>query len=251
MDFSLKMTAEELGKEFGMIAEGLDAEIQAAVANIAHSTHSAIIARLQADSHSAKNRQDYLRGLNINRLGDDAWLISLDGEWANKLEEGYEPYSMPKVLLKSNKVVQIGSRAGQPWARTAKAGHKYAAVPFEHKPFSKEPALGDLAKDLKKLTAKNMAGVEQRITKRFKDLEGNVVTGKVAVVEKANNPNFEGLVKYQHQYENTVQSTYMTFRMISENSTGWQHPGADGYHYFKEAEAYVEKELENIINSLF
>lgn len=251
-DISFKLIAESLGKSLENLAPQVENEINQAVENLANATYAAMIAKIQSMGMDPKNRQDYLRALEFNKLGEGTWLIYLNGDWATQLEEGIKPYSIKEQLLKSTKTVQVGSRAGQPWVRTSKTGNRYAAVPFEHKPFSGEKVSGDLAADIKKLTARNQSGKMQSLTKTFKDLDGKPLVGKVAVTGKnAANPKLSNLTKYQFvSKKGAVSSIYMTYRMVSDSSSGWQHPGTPGYGIFKEAEAYVQSELENIVKTL-
>lgn len=250
-DLSLKLIADQLGKSLENLAPQVEAEINQAVENLANATYASMIAKIQSMGLDPKNRQDYLRALEFQKLGEGTWIIFLNGDWATQLEEGIKPYSIKEKLLASTKTVQVGSRAGEPWVRKSKTGNRYAAVPFEHKPFSGEKS-GDLAADIKKLTARNSAGKLQPLTKIFKDLEGKPLVGKVAVTGKNDkNPNLSNLTKYQFvSSKGAVSSIYMTYRMVSDSSSGWQHPGTAGYGIFKEAEAYVQDELENIIKTL-
>lgn len=249
-DFSIKLIADELGKSLENLAPQVEQELNDAVANLASAAHASLVARVQGMSMDPKNRQDYLRALKLQKIDDENWLIFLDGQWPKKLEEGFDGYDMKQKLLSSEKTVQVGSRAGEPWVRQGKKG-KYAAVPFEHKPLSSEGMAGNLADDIKKLMAKNRQGQEQSILETFNDANGKPIAGKVATVKQSDNPNLKGLTKYQHVSDSgKVSSVYMTFRMISEHSSGWQHPGFKGYQLFKEAEEYVQNELENIVKTL-
>ena len=186
-DFSLKIKAKQLGKSMDDLDQAVEAELREAVKNVAVAAHNTMVAQIQSMQMDPKNRQDYLRGLQITPLDDENYLIYLDGAWANKLEQGFEGYDMKEVLLRSDKTVEVGSRAGEPWVRQGTKG-KFAAVPFEHKPFSGEKFnSGDLATEIKKMTAMNMAGQKQKLTKTFKDLSGNPMSGKVATVREAQN----------------------------------------------------------------
>lgn len=250
-DISFKIRAEALGKDIENLAPRVEEEINQAVKNLAHAAYTAMTAKIQQMSMNEKNRKDYLRALQFSDLGDDAYLIHLDGEWANKLEQGFGPYSIRDVLLKSTKNVAVGSRAGQPWVRTAKDGHKWAVVPFEHKPHAGKT--GDLASDIKNLMAKGKNGAVQPLSQTFKDAEGKPMSGKVATVSKADAPNanLAGLTKYQYVHPSgKVSSVYMTFRAVSEKGKDWIHPGHKGYQLFKEAQEFVEKEMDNIIQTL-
>lgn len=248
-DISFKIRAEALGKSMENLAPQVEEEINQAVKNLAHAAYTAMTAKIQSMAMNEKNRKDYLKSLQFKDLGDDSYLIFLEGDWANKLEQGYGSYSIREVLLKSKKIVQVGKRAGEPWVRTAKDGHKYAAVPFEHKPHSNPT--GDLGKDIKNLTGTGINGVKQRIDKVFKNAEGNPLSGKVATVSGAENSRLEGLTKYQYVHPSgKVSSVYMTYRMVSENGKDWIHPGHKGYQLFKEAEKFVEEQMDQIINTL-
>jgi hypothetical protein len=250
-DIVLKLRAEALGKTIKNLSLAVETEINDAVRNLAVQAHNAMVARLQGMSANTKNQQDYLKNLKLDDLGDNSYLIHLDGDWANKLESGFGPYSIRDQLLKSQKVVQVGPRAGQPWVREAKDGHKWAVVPFEHKPHANPT--GDLGSTLKGLMAKGTNGVVQPLSKTFKDIDGNAISGKVATLGAADTDkaNLKGLVKYQHvSLSGKVSSLYVTYRAVSENGKDWQHPGFSGYKLFEEAQKYVESEIDNIINTL-
>ncbi len=247
MDISLKITAEKLGKSLENLSEQVEEELNDAVKNVASSAYATAIAKAQNMRMGDASRQDYIKGLSLTDMGDNSYLISLEGDWANQLEEGISPYNMKEKLLASKKRVSVGSRAGEPWVQTSKQGNRFAHVPFEHKPFAKNPLTGKLESDILKMTAKNRQGKVQKLTEIFKDDFGKPIVGKVARIE-SDNANLNNLVKYQHVYPSgTVQSIYMTFRTISDSSGGWQHKGTKGLHIFKELEEYVQAELENIV----
>lgn len=247
-DISFKVKAEALGKQLENISNLVEEEINEAVKNLAHAAYANITAKLQQMNVNSNNRKDYLKGLDFEDIGDDSYLITLDGDWANKLEKGFGAYSIRDVLLKSSKIVGVGKRSGEPWVRKAKDGHKYAAVPFEHK---RSNPTGDLAKDIKNLMGTGISGAVQPISKIFKNPDDKPIHGKVATVKDAENPRLKGLVKYQYVHESgRVSSLYMTYRMVSENGKDWTHPGFHGYHLFKEAQDFVEKEMDNIIKTL-
>jgi hypothetical protein len=230
------------------LAPQVEEEINMAVKNLADAAYAAMVSQVQNMNLDPKNRKEYLSSLKFHKLGNDAYVIVLDSDFANKLEDGFGAYSIRDALLKSTKMVGVGSRAGQPWVRRAKDGHKYAAVPMQKRPTGGGKA-GDLAEEIKKLYAKNMKGESQKLTKIFKDIDGNPIRGKAAVANGEG--NLAGLTKFQSvSAAGKVSSLYMTFRMISETGKDWMSPGKKGYHLFKKAEEFVEKEMDNIISTL-
>jgi hypothetical protein len=251
-DISLKIRAEALGKTLENLAPLVEEEINAAVRNLAHAAYSAMANRIQQMQIGDESRKNYLKALKFQDLGQDSYLIYLDGEWANKLEKGFGSYSIREQLLKSQKTVGVGSRAGEPWVQKSKDGHKFAHVPFEHR--ATPAPTGDLAQDIRKMMARGRNGTVQELGKVFKDASGNPMEGKVATVQKgdAGAPNLEGMTKYQyvHPKSGRVSSVYMTYRTVSEHGKDWVHPGHKGYQLFQEAEKFVEQEMDNIIKTL-
>lgn len=248
-DISLKLRAEALGKSLEKIAPLVEEELNQAVKDLANAAYTAMVSQVQSMNLDPKNRAEYLKGLKFSKLGNDSFLITLDSEWANKLENGFGGYSIRDAMLKSTKTVQVGSRAGEPWVRKAKDGHKYAAVPMQKRPYGGGTA-GDLGEEIKKLYALGTNNKVQKITKIFKDVDGNPIRGKVATVQgnEGVNPQLQGLTKFQSVSQSgKVSSIYMTFRMVSETGKDWVSPGKKGYHLFKKAQDFVEKEMDNII----
>lgn len=247
-DFNLKIRAEELGKALAGIGDQLEEELNGAVADLAHGAYAKISADIQQKVSNDEFRKEYLQGLQINEIGNGAWLISLDGEWPNKLENGYPGYDMKQTLLSSTKNVSVGKNAGQPWVRRNAEQQKYAHVPMQIQPTSKV-AKKDLAEDIQKVMGQVGDSRRQRITKIFRDQSGNVI--KEPIRGASDNPLLDGITKYQKESKSgQVSSFYINYRTISENSSGWRHPGHDGYDFFAEAEEWVESELDNIIETL-
>lgn len=247
----IEIKAEELGLAIENLAEELVNEFQEAIKQTANAAYANIIA--DAQTKLGRTRQDYLKGLKFDNLGNNNYLISLDGEWPNKIEDGYPSYDMKSTLLNSDAKVSQGSRSGLPWVQEGKNG-KYAHVPFEQKPFSKAPQANDLGAAIKQLETYNMQGRKQKFTKIFRDPSGKALSGKVASVGDTGIPNLDGITKFQQvstskSGKETVSSVYMTWRTISENSSGWTHPGYSGLNAFQAAEMWVEKEIENILKN--
>lgn len=254
-DINVKIRAAALGKSLENLAADVQEEFDSAIRDTANAAYASIVAKAQQELNST--RQDYLRGLNFEDLGNNTYLIVLEGDFANALEKGYSGFDVREGMLNSEKIVGVGPRSGQPWVQTGKDGKKFAHVPFEHRPHSKAPQAADLNQAIKKLTAMNRSGMEQKLTKVFKDASGKPLEGRVASVKKVDGfPQLDGIAKYQKIYKNestgkeTVQSIYMTFRTVSENGDSWRHPGFAGLHAFDEAEKWVEEQIDNIIKVL-
>lgn len=250
--FDLQDSLDKVSKNLENLPLAIEAEFNQAVKDIAYAAYASIMAKAQAELNST--RQDYLKGLDITDLGDNSYLISLDGIWANKIEDGFASYDLTEVLLRSNKIVDVGRRTGYPWVQEAKDGHKYAYVPMQRNPHSKAPKNADMAAAIREMTAMNAKGRKQKLTATFKDALGNPLEGKVAM-GKSTDPRLDNLVKYQKAYTNdkgkqTTQSIYINYRCVSENGKSWIHPGYKGLLAFQAAEQEIEQQLNNIVRVL-
>lgn len=259
-DINVKLRAEELGRSLEGLAGAIEEEFQSAVKNATYGAYAKIIAAAQETLNST--RQDYLKGLTIEELGPNQYLINLNGSFPNALEAGWAAYDMRASMLKSQKTVEVGSRAGLPWVQKGKKGQKYAHVPFEHKPFAKggNANASDMGALIRGMEATNRSGQRQKLTKIFKDASGNPLEGKVAQMNNfsgtdKNSKNLEGLVKFQKVYKNetsgksTVQSVYMTWRTVSENGDPWMRPANPGLHAFEQAEKWLDSQIDDIIKA--
>lgn len=263
-EFILKFETADLRKQIELKGDELVGQIQEAVRDVALAAYAHIVSRAQKDLN--KTRLDYLKGLKFDTLGDDTYLIYLDGKFPNAIEDGWAPFPMKEHLLGSKKIVNVGSRAGEPWVQKTKDGKRFAHVPLEQKPYAKTEGASDMASLLKNLKVENSRGRLQKMTSIFKDDSGNPVQGRAATyrisaADKAKGlgiKGLEGVTKYQKTYENphtgkkTTQSIYLLFRTVSDRSpaSAWYNKGFSGLNAFKEAEAIVERELDNILKSL-
>ena len=199
-------------------------EVDFAVKDLAHSAFATIQSQAHEKLHSTKN--DYLSGLKLEEVGENSYIIYLEGDWANSLEDGFNGFDIAKGILAS------------PKAKTAQAGHKYQNVPLP----PQKPQGGTMSDALKGLKGVNtVSGIEQRLTKVFKDPAGNPMQGKVAVSTTG------GITKYQRQHPKSIQSIYIAYRTVSEKGKEWLHPGFEGIKAFEEAEKQLVKNIEQIV----
>ncbi|MCG3175353.1 MAG: hypothetical protein MOGMAGMI_00282 [Candidatus Omnitrophica bacterium] len=246
-EIKISLIADKLQKRLENISTQLESELNQAIGDLAKVAYGNLIAQVQASKMNPKNRSDYLRGLSFEALNEHEFVITLNGEWANKLESGFPSYDMKERMLSSDKIVQVGSRAGQPWVQQGVNG-KFAHIPLQKRPST--PQKGDLASELHALKAKNSQGRLQRLTKIFKDELGRPISGKVATISDQDS-QLRGLTKYQNVSDKgAVSSIYMMYRTISEKSLGWKHPGFEGHHFFDKIKNEIESELESILKNL-
>lgn len=240
----LKISSKEAQKKIEEALKDKSAKVEAvldqAIKDLAHSAYATIQAKAQKELSST--RQDYLKGLSFEKLGDNSYMISLEGDWAAALEDGFASFDITEKMLASSKKVGVGARSGEPWVQTNKQGKKFAHVPLS----PERPKGSSLSESLKGVTAMNYRGIQQEITRIFKDDKGNVLQGKVAYADE------EGITKYQKSYQDKkgkmrTQSVYIAYRTVSENGKRWMHPGYKGLKAFEDAERQLLKNLDQII----
>jgi len=92
-DLNVSIIADKLGKDLENASESVQAEVNTAIKDLAHSAHASIVARVQSMKMSENNRRDYLRALKFITISENTYLIFLEGDWPNKLEEGFPGYN--------------------------------------------------------------------------------------------------------------------------------------------------------------
>ena len=235
MDINFRLRAEELGKSFEGISQEVEATLNTAIAQLAQATYSEGIRLAQQRLKTSK--QDYIRSLNLYDIGSNIYVISLTGDQANYIEDGFQGFDQKPGLLNG------------PKAKISKKGTIYNTIPFTHNPYSKAP-LNDkgtqLRSDLLKVIQAN------NLDKIIKDASGTPKQGIVARLKNTGVRNLEGLVKIQKTYDKATQSRYVSFRRVSENSpsTSWIHPGYKGARIFDDLDKYVEDQVDVIINAI-
>lgn len=255
--FDIGDALKKLGRELDVLAPRVEAEFQDAIKDLAYAAYASVVS--EAQSKLDTTRQDYLKGLKFEELGDHTYLIMLEGNLPNKIEQGWGPFDMTPGLLGSQKHVSVGPRAGEAWVQHTKAtketpSHRFAHVPIQHNPNSAAAQKNDLAESIKAMTARNARGRKQKLTSIFKGLDGAPLQGKVAV-GTSDNPLTDQLVKYQQvskaaNGKDVVSSVYITYRTVSDAGKPWIHPGFDGVHAFDHLERDLDRQITEIIKAL-
>lgn len=256
-DLNINIRAEQLGIDLERAGDAAIKEAQNSVAEAVEAAFASIVAKVQAKLKST--REEYLKGLKIDKIGPFAWVIYLEGDFANSLESGKGSFDMKPGMLASTKTVEVGKRAGQPWVKKGKDGHRYASVPMDHNPNATgndyAQHLGGIIKNFK---APNSAtGMQQKLTSVFKDRAGNPLEGQVANVSGHGIKDLENLIKYQKVYtsqkgKKMTSSIYRTYRVVSDNSKdgSWIHPGFAAIRAFDEAQKMLETEIDSILKKV-
>lgn len=235
-----------------------------AVRKLTLATHTHILEQVQNKLHSS--RQKYIDALSYKQISQDTWMIDLDPS-AFFIEDGLPSnWEMIDALLgqgRPNKSRLQGTPKGQ--VKTAKDGHKYRAIPFEHSkgPTSQTPfqqSLTDMVKSSMKQQKipwgpieKDASGAPKLGLLHSFDVHK---TSKGAVpVSKQGTSLLAGVRVYQRQVQDkqgkpVVKKAVMTFRIVSEKQKGtgaWVHPGLEGRKFMDEAYEWALRQWSEVI----
>lgn len=234
-NINITMKLEDLGKDIDQLADATKESIQLAISQLATAAYSEAIRKAQERLKTSK--QDYINALDFEKLGDNIYVISLKGDHANAIEDGYGTFDMKPGLING------------PKSKVSAKGTRYNTVPFYHRPSSRSP-LGARQEELR--TALRDVIAKHKLSKIVKDKAGVPMQGIVARIKNTGVKDLDGLVKIQKTYEKKTESYYMTFRRVSSNSdpTKWIHPGFEGVHIFDYLEKYIDVEVDRILAAI-
>ena len=212
----------------------------------------------------------YIDGIQpVEWRSNEVAVISLVGLLPNLLEQGMKTTDMHDTLLGPN---VPSAPVGQKGKHPRKDGGFYRAIPFRHytpgsgahgqtmssifeKLLGKEGA-AQLGKDAYRAAKKLKGSLTDPYTKKTSWGErldtANIKAAKTR--EKVFIPKLkpyhavdplQGMVKMQKKYEKKTQSSYMTFRTITDgpSSSPWIRQGTPGKHLAQEVSEYVSTRL--------
>lgn len=184
----------------------------------------------------------YLKSIQIKQLDATHWEIFSDAPYASAIEHGTGPYDMKQALQTSARV------------RRTKSGKRYLIIPFRWGTpgtvtFGKNVMPNDkvyqLLKDMQPSSVKSVYQRESGnypgrmiAARKYKwgDRLGHVQ--RYAGIDNVTASRMAGMVKFQSNLAGiggNKHTKYLTFRVMSENSTGWIRPAQPGKFPAKQA----------------
>jgi hypothetical protein len=177
--------------------------------------------------------------------------IALVGWLANAVETGWPLTNLRETLLRNSR---SGTGGG---VKISAAGNRYRSIPFRHgTPGSSGQAGAPMGQRYGPQGGASFAhaaagqmdrGQAAQLGKRIYDMAKRLKPGQQ--MPKGHAPLlapwhrtdlFAGMRKTRKTYGKTTQSTYQTFRTISEaNPTGWIHPGIQGRQLAPQVEEHI------------
>ena len=185
----------------------------------------------------------YLKSIQLRQIDDTHWELFSDAPYASAIERGTGPYDLKQILQTSARV------------RRTKAGKRYLIIPFRHGTgtgsgkgigFGRQVMPPEVYAVAKHLMPSRVTGMGQRESGNYpgrmipqarykwggrltrQDI-ARAAPGLPAKLAK----RFEGMVRFDNP--GGRHSSYLTFRVMSENSSGWIRPAQPGKYPAKHA----------------
>lgn len=252
-----------------VLAQLAQPEVDAILSGIAAGARDKWVQLGQADNGVGSHlKYDYVDAIQEVEKKPGLAVVALVGETAHLLENGAGQTDLRSTLLGPNvPVAPRGSRG----KHLAKKGGYYRSIPFRHmtpgtksNPRTKASglamgaayaaSLGQAeAKQLGKAVYKAAKSLQATLTnpynqktswgERLPEGVGGAypLTNSVGYTHKTD--IYAGMVRQEKTYKSATQSSYTTFRTISENVTdgSWIRRPIPARHYAKQVSEYVEK----------
>lgn len=220
----------------GVLASQIEQAVQASVSSTLMATKSRWEQEVQQRLRTTQ--LDYLLGLNADNSLEfpDPYtgILTLRGKWPNMLETGFPSFDM-KDGLKNG-----------PRAKKKKDGGWYNTVPYRHtNPKSVGAVVGrNMPNDIYAQARALRGG--QKLT----GTETNYPPQTSWTGYQHKSGIYEGMIKNRKQYDKAVQSTYFTFRRVSDKSDpmSWKHPGFSGVKAMDVVEPYARKTFNQVFS---
>lgn len=216
-----------------------------------------------AQASLVSTQQDYIAGIEEPRQQGEFVVITLEGKLPNMIEDGWGGGDLRDTHLSGPKV------------KTSKAGHKYVSIPFRHATPGTRGFVGRVMPKGIHQAAKGLKGTltgpDGKAT-----LWGDRLKAGLATKLRPHHETdiYASMIRAQKTYEATTQSSYHTFRTLSNNpgtrkhitptggvhrgaeppegsrEVGWIHPGIEARHFLPQVKTFVEGQASALINTI-
>ncbi len=220
-----------------------------------------------AGERLSSSRRDYVQGIQQVVVQGSTASIALVGRLPNMIEQGHGPFDMHDTLLGPDvPVVPFGSGMKGKHARAE--GGFWRVVPFRHQtpgsigqgggtpmgnPYQGHSAVSDAAKLGKAVhrAAKKLAATKGGPGEKTQ-WGGRLPEGLAPKLKPHHTTDiYAGMVRVEKTYEKATQSTYMTFRAISDGAPEkWMHPGIKAANLSDDVQKYVDAVASQAIAAL-
>lgn len=241
------------------IARAGPALVQACIADVMEGARAKWISAAQ--ERLTSTRRDYVGGIQTLETTAYGAALTLLGSFPNMIEHGAPAFDMHDTLLGPN--VSVAGPGGR-GKHALKGGGYYRVIPLSHSSPTASGASGGAPMGSAHAKALPHVGMElgKQVFKAAKKLAGStslpgegtkwgerLPEGMVPKLKPHHTTDiYAGMVRMEKTYAKSKQSTYKTFRVISDNVPGkWMHPGIQPANLLKVVDEYVHENLQKTV----
>lgn len=166
-------------------------------------------------------KDNYSSTIDIRMTGPYSAMVDSDYKYAEDIETGRPAYDLKRMLQTSSKT------------RMSKGGKKYLIIPFQHTVASMPK---EVRPEAKALAPSRVTGMGTRISATGATVAqakyawgGRLKAGAVPQMLRKH----VGMVRFDVSTKKAPRSNYLTFRVMSETSSGWILPPQPGQNIVK------------------
>lgn len=189
-------------------------------------------------------KDSYKAAIQWKMINNFEALVWTDYKYAEEIETGRPQKDLKRMLNTSLKV------------RISKKGSRYLIVPFQHNTPGSNATGRAMPQEIyamaKNLAPSSITGHAQRLSgtgaydiKSRKRLTVNRNTYKWGDRLETDNNRYSGMVRFDTGSSGSRHSTYLTFRVMSEKSSGWIVPAKPGLFLAKAVAEAMQPKAES------
>lgn len=209
-DLELDLTAEELTK-------GLEANLKTAAAST--------VAKVEQDARNVASKKlkgglkHWNKGLQIDKVGDGLWVLSISGKLAQMMEEGFGIGDIKRLILGGNR-----------YAHNKSEGKNYVDVPISMDADDAVKSVG--------VSMEQFASADEVVKFiQMSDWAKGGVRKEKKIVQRV-----KDVIRSRDEQEGPAQ--FLTIKRVTPDSKGWPSKPFKGAKVLESLDSYIERAFE-------
>lgn len=250
--YNVSVDLSALYEANGVIAKAIFGNVATAVNAVAHEGAHQWKDSVNKAALWSGEKKPYIKSINVVNTGDFSAEISSDYKYAAEIETGRPAKDLKRMLQTSQKT------------RISKSGHKYLIIPFRHNSSggdaharampssvykSAESLVPSYIMPLGSSKPPQRLSASGHMVKQDSYQWGGRLPAGLAPKLKDHHKTdiYASMVKFDTSTPHAKSSAYMTFRVMSDKSSGWIVPAKPGLYLAKNVADKLQPLLEAAI----
>jgi hypothetical protein len=250
--YNVSIDLSELYEANGAIAKAIFGNVATSVKSVAHEGAYKWKDSVNKAKLWSGEKKPYIKSINVVSTGDFSAEISSEYEYAAEIENGRPLKDLKRMLQTSQKT------------RVSKKGNKYLIIPFRHNvpgsdahamdmPSSVYASAESLAPSYVLPTMSKNSGLRlsasgHHVKKYSYEWGGRLPEGLMPKLKDHHKTDiYASMVKFDTSTPHAKSSSYMTFRVMSEKSSGWIIPAKPGLYLAQNVSNQLQPLLEKAV----